>query len=146
MPNLTPAEELEALKNKCALLSASLRQAEAEVESLKTEREASPLLSDVLAPAFAKAREPEINDALNWRGQLTGADLPWIDPGHDVTIGREEFSRLYGAAQGLTVVARLAQMLRSLDSTKAEPWLLGGLDCAMVALSDAVDRTLDGLV
>jgi hypothetical protein len=51
MNKLTPAEELEALRNKCALLSASLRQAEAEVESLKTERAASPLLSDVLAPS-----------------------------------------------------------------------------------------------
>jgi hypothetical protein len=148
MSALTPAEELEALRNKCALLGASLRQAEAEVEALKAERTAAPLLSDVLAPAFTDAQEEEINDALNWRRQLTGDDLPWIDPGHDVTIPRQAFAQLAGAVHGVLAVSRMVQILLRIDndSTKADPALLEGLDCALVALAETVDDRLEGLV
>lgn len=148
MNALTPAEELFALRNKCALLGASLRQAEAEVEALKAEREAAPLLSDVLAPAFAGAKEAEINDAMIWRGQLTGAIQSWTDPGHDVTIGRHDFTRLAGAVHGVLALSRMVQTLRRIDndSTKADPLLLEGLDCALVALAETVDDRLEGLV
>jgi hypothetical protein len=147
MPNLTPAEELEALKNKCALLGASLRQADAEIERLKAKGETEPRLSDVLAPAFANAREAEINSALHLSGQLSGRDLPWTDPGAEVTINREDYSRLHGMLHGLSAIAALSQIVRGVDDGGAEsaPWLLCGLDCAMVALSGSADDMLDGL-
>jgi hypothetical protein len=54
MSNLTPTEELEALRAKCTLLSAALRKSDAEMEALKagpidrgTAHRLNPLISEL---------------------------------------------------------------------------------------------------
>lgn len=104
-----------------------------------------PKLSEVLAPAFAGTDDDTLNDALLLQSHLTGKRKVWAKPDADVTIHAQTFGELYEAANGLSAVARLAQILRdhSGDAQLYEP-LSGGINSALCSLAWFIEVTLSG--
>lgn len=108
--------------------------------------EAAPLLSDVLAPAFASTTTDQVQDAVVWWGKLTGKiPADWTQPNEAVTVAPYRVARLRNAAMGIAAVARVTSIINLAgENSIPDGSLSEGLHLAMVALADSLVGELEG--
>lgn len=103
-----------------------------------------PKLSDVLPPVFKDCNEEHVSDAMVQWGQISGKiPMDWTEPDTPITVEPTRWSKMRTAAHGLQAIARLSRTLKEGQVSQPTGWLVGGLDSAMIALSDVIVGELD---
>lgn len=103
-----------------------------------------PKLYDVLAPAFKDCEKGHVSDAMEQWGKISGKiSMDWTEPDAAITVQPMHWSKVRNAAHGLQAIARLSRIIKEGQVSEPSGWLTGGLDSAMVALSDVIVAGLD---
>lgn len=103
-----------------------------------------PKLSDVLDPAFKDCDEEHVSDAMIQWGQISGKiPMDWTEPDTAITVQPLPWSKMRAAAQGLQAMARLSRIIKEGAVSQPSAWLVGGLDSAIIALSDVIVGEID---
>lgn len=88
----------------------------------------------------------EIDDAPEAAGwQRIAGTLPadWTQPEGPVTVAVHQWSRMRMAAIGLSGVARMSQIINEDAENPPSQWMVGGLEAAIVALTDVIVDEMD---